>query len=254
MIRGLALAALVAFAPACSRKPPCAAYSKGPPRHVAVDKTATDPEPVFRSFATDSTLVLIAARQSDVAVDRQVTRSTYAMEGRGSWKLEWLESLAGLFAWVAWPAFAGTDINRQAGPDTLRRCDNPISPLLDPRRTFIGMTYTGRILDEDLFPDDPTVRHYAISLPMPRQEIRYRVLSIARAVLAEGRATTTAFGEIELHDVPHLAHAVAVEVELDATRYVVLVERDIQYQLKPRSPTNAVQATVRGLEAAVSHR
>ena len=92
----------------------------------------------------------------------------------------------------------------------------------DPRITVLGAEFRGRFSTKEMFPGEPEQRRYHVSLPVGAHPLHYRVLSAARATLAEGDATSSRFGEIAVPDIPD--DAVAVEITHAGKTRLILVE------------------------------
>ena len=220
---------------ACSTKPVYTALTKGPPRQVSVDKKSTPPEPAFQAIADRGAIYVFALQRSNVLLTRKVTRSTYAIELRGNPALEFWETLVTPVMLVMLPFMYDMGFEVREGPESRRGYSAIVVTIIDPRRTLLGVTYEGRVLDRDEFPDEPVRRRYEVTLPRPGAKIRYRVLSIEREVLAAGNATASELGEIEIADVDKLHLAVAVEIAHAGKTYLTLLERS-----EPAKATDAV--------------
>lgn len=242
MIGRLLILFLVAQFAGCSQLPIRTSYSKGPPRQVEVSKQATAPVATFQAFADESSILLLASQESNVSLARQVKRSTYAMEGRGSMTFAGFETVLGIFMVPLFVFLLDVqdDENQPAfGPDSGHTGHAGfVQGFIDPRRTILGgLEYTGRVLDKDVFPDDPVVRQYTVALPLAGAPIRFRVLSVARVVLAEAQVTTSVFGEIQIASVPTPSQAAAVEVEYMGKTYLALIERNTGGSVSPPATT-----------------
>lgn len=191
----LAAAALLA-APGCSTT----LYEKGAVRRVETGKTASAPALSASALWEGGALRLRLAERSDVRLRRRVVYNTILWEGGYNPILEPVElATAGLYlpimAVLAATGLAPPDAPGVEVPASTRWIIGTAP--LNPAASFMAVDIR-RVenADMEVFSDPPLELAYAMTLPVRRRAVGYRVLDARGRTLAEGRGETDIFGEL----------------------------------------------------------